>query len=90
LKQSELTPVSVPVQLTILLALSAKLLDPVPIDQIKEAEEALSKAAEIIPADVRARFDTAATLSDEDRKTIVDIARQALARFQPKTAKEPS
>jgi F-type H+-transporting ATPase subunit alpha len=37
LKQPEYTPVSVPAQLTILLALSAGLLDPVPTDQINEA-----------------------------------------------------
>lgn len=84
LKQPELTPVSVPAQITILLALSARLLDPVPIDQINDAEQALCEAAATIPAEVRARFDTAATFSDEDRQTIVDVARQALTRFQPK------
>jgi F-type H+-transporting ATPase subunit alpha len=85
LKQPEFTPVSVPAQLTILLALSAGLLDPVPTDQIKEAEQALAEAAETIPADVRGRFDTAEALSDEDRKTVIDVARRALTRFQPKS-----
>jgi F-type H+-transporting ATPase subunit alpha len=32
---------------------------------------------------VCARFDTAEKLSDEDRTTIIRIARNALARFQP-------
>jgi len=90
LKQPEFSPVSVPAQLIILLALSAKLLDAVPIDQIRDAEQALSKAAETIPAEVRARFDTAATLSDEDRKTLVESARQALTRFQPKPKPTPT
>jgi F-type H+-transporting ATPase subunit alpha len=94
LKQPEFTPVSVPAQLTILLALSAGLLDPVPLDKIEEAEQALSKAAETIPAEVRGRFDTAKALSDEDRKAIIEIARRALTPFQPKpeprTAKEAS
>ena len=49
-----------------------------------DAEHAVQEAAAKIPADVRARFETAAELSDEDRKTIIEIARQALARFQPK------
>jgi len=35
------------------------------------------------------RFDTADKLSDEDRKTIVDIARKALDRFQPKLEQKP-
>jgi hypothetical protein len=35
---------------------------------------------------MRARLETAAKLSDEDRKAIIDIARKALARFQPKPA----
>jgi len=84
LKQQEFSPVSVPAQIIILLALSAKLLDAVPIDQIKDAEQALSEAAATISAEVRGRFDTAATLSDEDRAVILEVARQALARFLPK------
>jgi len=35
-------------------------------------------------AEVCARFDTAEKFSDEDRATITQIARNALARFQPK------
>jgi F-type H+-transporting ATPase subunit alpha len=48
------------------------------------AEHAVQKAAANISAEVCARFDSAATLSDEDRNTIVEIARQALSPFQPK------
>src|ERR1017187_5899662 len=83
LKQPEFAPVSVPAQIAILLALTEKLFDPVPIDQMKDAEQALREAAANIPAEVCARFETADKLSDEDRKTIIDIAGQALARFQP-------
>jgi F-type H+-transporting ATPase subunit alpha len=90
LKQPEFAPVSVPAQLTILIALSAGLLDPVPIDQIDEAEQALSKAAETIPAEVRGRFDTAEALSDEDRKAITEIARQALSPFHAKPELQPA
>ena len=84
LKQPEFAPVSVPAQIAILLALTAELFDPVPIDQMTDAEHAVQEAAANIPAEVCARFETADKLSDEDRKTIVEIARQALARFQPK------
>jgi len=84
IKQPEAAPVSVPAQISILLALTSKLFDPVPIDQMTDAEHAVHEAAENIPAEVSARFETAAQLSDEDRKVIVEIARKALARFQPK------
>ena len=84
LKQSEFAPVAVPEQIAILLALTAELFDTVPIDQMTDAEHAVQEAAANIPAEVGARFDTAETLRDEDRATIVQIARDALARFQPK------
>ena len=84
LKQPEYSPVSVPAQIAVLLALSAQLFDPVPIDQMTQAEHSVHDAAEGITADLRARFTTAKKLSDEDRKQVVDIARGALARFAPK------
>ena len=89
LKQPEFNPVSVAAQITILLALTETLFDPVPLDQMTYAEHAVRAAAEQIPADVRGRFETAATLSDEDRKTIIAIARQALTPFQPKPEAKP-
>ena len=84
LKQGEGAPVSVPAQIAVLLALTADLFDPVALDQMPEAEHAVQKAAENIPAEVCARFESADKLSDEDRNTIIEIARQALAPFQPK------
>ena len=86
LKQSELSPLSVPAQIAVLLALTAKLFDGVALDQMTDARHAVQKAEENVPADVSARLETADELSDEDRKTITDIARQALADFQPKPA----
>lgn len=84
LKQPEFAPVSVPAQIAVLLALSAALFDCVPLDQMTAAEHALHEAAATIPAEVRARIETAVTLSDKDRDVIIDIARNALARFQSK------
>jgi F-type H+/Na+-transporting ATPase subunit alpha len=83
LKQSELAPVSVPAQIALLLALTAKLFDPVPLDRMTEAEHAVQEAATGIPEHVRARIETAADLRDEDRQAIVSVARQALASFHP-------
>ena len=84
LKQPEFAPVSVPAQIAVLLALTAELFDRVPLHQMTEAEHALREAAEDLPAEVRERLDTADKLSDEDRETIIQIARTALAGFQPK------
>jgi F-type H+-transporting ATPase subunit alpha len=48
------------------------------------------EAAATIPAEVSARFETAAKLSDEDKKTIIEIARQALVPFLPKPEPKPA
>jgi F-type H+-transporting ATPase subunit alpha len=85
LKQPEFAPVSVPAQIAILLALTAELFDTVPIDQMTAAEHAVQEAAANIPVEVCARLDTAEKLSDEDRKAIIGIARQALEAFLPMT-----
>ena len=83
LKQPEFAPVSVPAQIAVLLALTAGLFDRVPLEQMTDAEHAVQEAAAKIPAEVRARFETADKLSDEDRKAIIEIARQALVPFSP-------
>jgi F-type H+-transporting ATPase subunit alpha len=88
LKQPEFAPVSVPAQIAVLLALTAELFDHVPLDQMTEAEYALSEAAADIPPEVRERVNSAETLSGEDRETIIQIARKSLARFQPKPEPE--
>ena len=90
LKQSEFAPVSVPAQIAALLALTAGLFDPVPIDQMTAAEHAVHEAAAGIPAQVRERFESAAKLDEEDRKSIIEVARKALARFQPKPVTKPT
>jgi len=84
LKQPELDPVSVPAQIAVLLALTAELFDLVPLDRMTDAEHAVRDTAADIPPEVRERLDTAKQLSDEDRETIIQIARKSLAHFQPK------
>ncbi len=88
LKQPEFAPVSVSAQIAVLLALTAELFDYVALDRMTDAEQAVREAAVCIPAEVRARFDTAEQLSDEDRATITQIARNALAPFQPRPGSE--
>jgi len=89
LKQPEFVPVSVPAQIAVLLALTANLFDPVPLDKMTDAGNAVREAAATIPKEVSARFETAAKLNDEDKKTIVEITRKALAPFQPKPEPKP-
>jgi len=89
LKQPELEPITVPAQISVLLALTGNLFDPVPLDQMSNAGRAVREAAATIPAEVISRFGMAAKLSDEDKKTLVEIARKALAPFQPKPEAKP-
>jgi F-type H+-transporting ATPase subunit alpha len=83
LKQPEFAPVSMPAQISMLLALTADLFDDVPLDRMTDAEQAVRKAAAKIPAKVGERLDVADELSDADRETIIKIARQALEAFSP-------
>ena len=73
---------SVPAQITLLLALTEKLFDSVPLDQMVKAEQTLHKASLDLPLEVWKRLEGAAKLNIEDRDTIIRIARQTLARFQ--------
>ena len=89
LKQAEFSPVPVAAQIAILLALTAELFDHVPLDRMADAEQAVRKAAADIPPEARERLSSAGKLGEEDRETIVQLARQALTRFQPKPAPKP-
>jgi F-type H+-transporting ATPase subunit alpha len=89
LKQPEFSPVSVPAQIAVLLALTAEFFDSVPLEKMTDAEHALHEAAENIPAEVCKRLNTADKLSDEDRKTIIEIARKTLEKFKPKPEAKP-
>ena len=87
LKQPEFAPVSVRAQIILLLALTEKLFDAVPLDQMSNAEHVVQAAAAHIPAEVCARFDTASKLTDEDRRLVVELARSSLGGFQPTLAR---
>ena len=83
LKQPEFAPVPVFAQIAVLLALTAGLFDDLPLDRMTDAEQTVRKAAAEIPAKVIERLDLADKLSDADRETIIEIARQALAAYSP-------
>jgi F-type H+-transporting ATPase subunit alpha len=90
LKQHEFAPMSVPRQIAVLTALTGKLFDPVPLDRMTEAEQAVADAAAAISPEIRARFEATGKFSDEDRHAILALCRGALARFQPETAARSS
>jgi F-type H+-transporting ATPase subunit alpha len=90
IKQPESQPVSMLEQIAVLLALTAGLFDPVPLDKMADAEKALRVAAAGIPADVAGRLATAEKLSDPDRKGILEVANRALAPFQPQPEPKPA
>ncbi len=82
LKQPEFSPLSVAEQIIVLLALIAGLFDAIAIARMTEAQKIVQESAAKIPADVIDRLLHAKNLSTEDRATIVQIARQALADFK--------
>ncbi|MFI4867587.1 MAG: alternate F1F0 ATPase, F1 subunit alpha [Steroidobacterales bacterium] len=88
LKQSEFSPVSVPAQIAVLVALTAGLFDRVPLEQVSAAEQALREVAADIPAALCERLRTDQKLGVEDRAAILAMAAKALTRFQPATAAE--
>jgi len=85
LKQSEFSPVTVPGQIMVLLALTNRLFDPVPMESIKEAEKAVQRAASGISKEIVIRFTSASKLAEGDRKAILALAEKALAPFLPKS-----
>jgi len=91
LKQPEFAPVSVLSQIAVLLALTEELFDHVPLDRMAEAERAVHEAAARLPTEISARLNTTEHLREEDRNSIIDIARTVLAPFQPQSGiEEPS
>jgi F-type H+-transporting ATPase subunit alpha len=69
-------------QVMVLLTLTEKLFDDIPLDQMKLAEESIGEAALNISAEVCARFATANKLSQDDRSLMLDLAKQALSKFK--------
>lgn len=78
LNQPEFSPVSMPAQIAVLLALTDKLFDDVELERMTEAEQAVREATAKIPEDVVERLDSDETLSDEDRAMIIKIVRKAI------------
>ena len=88
LKQQEFSPVSVPEQLTLLLALAERLFDTVPLAAMAEAEMALRTATASIPSVICQRFASEHSLPEADKASILHLAQRVLTPFmQPVEAK---
>ena len=86
LKQSAFSPVSVPAQIMVLLALSEKLFDVVPLDKMSQAEQAVHEAAAHLPSQLAAGFDSDDKLSDDNRTTLSAMLHKVLQPFLPEAA----
>ena len=79
MKQPENSPLSLSGQIAVLLALTERLFDPIPLGGMDAAEKAVLAAAARIPADLRERFASAAKLSGEDRLAVIALIKETLA-----------
>ena len=60
-----------------------------PIDKVRDAEQALRKAAADIPAATLERFSANDKLSDDDREAVLKVAGTAIAPLLPERVTEP-
>jgi F-type H+-transporting ATPase subunit alpha len=84
LKQPELQQMPVSEQIVILLALKNGLLDTIPLEKIKDAQDAMLKNFNNFPDEIIKRLSSNAKLSDDDSEAILKIATTILIPFQDK------
>jgi F-type H+-transporting ATPase subunit alpha len=88
--QPESSPVPMSEQIAVLLALSAGLFDPVPLEKLADGVQALRRAAAGMPGDLVGRLTTADKLSENDRNLILGVANTALGPFRPASPEPPA
>ena len=89
LKQPEFSPVTVPEQIFVLLALTSRQFESVPLEQMPEAESAVRMVTTAMSPETRERLESGDKLSDQDRQSIIELARNALVRFSTASDTEP-
>jgi F-type H+-transporting ATPase subunit alpha len=92
LQQPQFVPVAVQAQIAVLIALADGMFDAVPLERMREAEDAVRTAASQLPDDLADRLGGVAALDDTDRDTVAAICHAALASFklQPLAAPAPA
>jgi F-type H+-transporting ATPase subunit alpha len=90
LQQSQSAPVSVAEQIAVLLALTAGLFDPVPLQRMPEAEQVVRGITSQLPPALSDQLEQADMPGVADVQAVVALARKALVRFnkgaQPETS----
>ncbi|MDE3021751.1 MAG: alternate F1F0 ATPase, F1 subunit alpha [Pseudomonadota bacterium] len=81
LKQPEYCPVSVAEQIIVLIAVTEKLFDSIPLEAMIDAEKAARDVVAEVPVELRHHLDGAGKLNDEEREAIIGSLRKALSRF---------
>jgi len=90
LKQPQSSPLSLPEQVGVLLALTSRLFDDVPLDLIKKAERAVQKAMHELPGTIHEQLFSMERLSEEHREAILQTAREAIAPYRTSSESTPS
>jgi len=85
LKQNELTPLSVPEQIIVLLSLTSGLFDDIAIEKMQDIETALLNNRNKFPAELLKSLMSDKPLSDQDHDAILKIAGELIAPFKEKT-----
>lgn len=79
LKQRPGDPIPAVEQIGILLAVNAGLLDPVPLEEISQAEQAIRRALRGLSPTLTARIETGIPFTEEDRREVLSAAAQAVS-----------
>jgi F-type H+-transporting ATPase subunit alpha len=78
LKQPESNPISMVEQITLLLALTARVFDDIPLEQMAEAQDAVCAASANMPKDILTRLESSKALGEEEKSVILKLAIQGL------------
>ena len=82
LLQAEFAPLTLNEQLAILIALTEGAFDSVPLDRMSEAETVVKESAARLAVGLVDRLQSAEKLRDEDRATIMSLAKEGLTALQ--------
>jgi F-type H+/Na+-transporting ATPase subunit alpha len=81
LNQPPLEPITVPEQVMVLLALTAGVFDPVPLDRMPEAERAVRAAGSQVLSAIGQRLFSRDALTGQERDLLLDVSKNAVAGF---------
>jgi F-type H+-transporting ATPase subunit alpha len=79
LKQKQYAPMAAAIQIGVLLSVTAGLFDSIPITEVALAEQAIAEALYTESPALCQQIEKGALLTDEDRETLLKIAKNAIA-----------